>query len=74
MDQVNKFFFSVAVLQLFADVSEVVDVELSLGLNVKDSEVSIAAIFSEGASLDNSKITSLVVSSLRNLSKSRAVP
>ena len=52
MDQVNELLLSVAVLQLLADVPEIVDVELSLTLNVKNFEVGVSAFLAERASLN----------------------
>ena len=74
MDDVGELLRAVAVLQLLADVLEVVDVELSLALEIEDPEVGLTAFLGEGASLNRTKGTSLAVSSLRNLSKSRAAP
>lgn len=51
MDDFDELLIGVAVLQLFVDVSQVVDVELALALGVEESEVGLPAFFREGAAL-----------------------
>ena len=74
MDDLNESLIVVAILELLANISEVVEVELSLGSHVQKVEVLSSSLLVEGASLNQSYSTSLRVSSLRNVSKSRAAP
>ena len=74
MNDLNQLVVIVSVFQLVADVSQVVEVELSLSLNVQKGEVGPSSFFSKGTALNKSKVTSLAVTSLRKLSKSRAAP
>jgi len=74
VDDLDQLLVGVSVFELFVDISEVVEVEFSLGLNVEKGEVRLASLFGEGAALGGIKGTILVVSSLRNCSKSRGAP
>lgn len=51
VDDFDELLIGVAVLQLFVDVSQVVDVELALALGVEQSEVGLPAFLREGAAL-----------------------
>ena len=72
LNQVLELFFSVAVVKLFVDVSEVVDIELTFALGVKQGEVSASSFSGVGVSLNQKLCTTLFVSSLKKVSKSRA--
>ena len=74
VDDFDKLVIVVAILELLIDVAEVVEVELALGLNVKESEVGASAFFAEGAALNREISTTLLVSSFKNCSKSRGAP
>lgn len=74
VDDFDELFLAVAVLELFVDVAEVVEVELALALHVQKGEVGPSALFRKGAALSDRRGTMRVVSSLRNCSKSRAAP
>lgn len=51
MDDFDELLIGVAVLQLLIDVSQIVDVKLSLALGVEEGEVGLPAFFREGAAL-----------------------
>lgn len=51
MDDFDELLIGVAVLQLFVDVSQVVDVQLALALDVEEGEVGLPAFLREGAAL-----------------------
>lgn len=74
VDDFHQLVVGVAVLQLLADVPQVVEVQLSLGLHIQQSEVRSSAFLTEGVALHSQDCTTLAVSSLRNCSKSRGAP
>lgn len=74
VNDLPELVFIVAVFQLFVDVFKVSDVELAFSLNVQQGEVGLSSLLAEWAALNQIKFTILVVSSLRNPSKSRALP
>lgn len=74
VDKLNELFLTVAVFELVVDVKQVVQVQLSLSLDVQECEVGTSTIFVEGVSLSVKESTMRLVSSLRNCSKSRAAP
>lgn len=74
VDYLHQLVVIVAVLQLLADVSQVVKVQLSLGLHVQQSKVGSPALLAEGTALNSHDCTTLAVSSLRNCSKSSGAP
>lgn len=51
VDDLNKLVIAVAVLELLADVSQVIEIELSLSLHVEQGEVGSAAFLAERISL-----------------------
>jgi len=74
VDNLEELLVGVAVFELVRNVSEVFDVEFSLGLDVKEGEVGSSAFFGEGSSLHKRSLTTLEEISLRNSSKLRADP
>lgn len=74
MDYLGQLLVTVAVLQLVVNISQIVEIQLSLSLHVQKSEVSFAALLSKGVSLTRKIYTTLVVSYLKNCSKSRGAP
>ncbi len=74
MDDFDQLIIGVPVFELFVDVSQVVEIELALALDVKQGEVGFATFLREGAALNRNTLTMRAVSSLRKPSKSRAAP
>ena len=74
MNDFHKLLLAIAVLELLADVSQIVDIQLAFALNVQQGEVSSSALLTKGASLHIKKCTILAVNYLRNCSKSRGAP
>lgn len=74
VDYLNKLVIIVAILKLFINVSEIVEIQFSFTLDVQEGEVGSSSFLVEGAALNQIKTTILTVSSFRNCSKSRAAP
>lgn len=74
VDDLNKLIISVPVFQLLTDVSQVVQIELSFSLHVQQGEVRSAAFLAERISLSWNISTILLVSYLKNCSKSSGAP
>ena len=55
VNYLDQLVIGVAVFQLIVDVSQVVEVQLSLALHVQKSEVGLASLLREGAALNNNK-------------------
>jgi len=55
VNDLDQLVIGVAVFQLFVDVSQVVEVQLSLALHVQKSEVGLASLLREGVALNNNK-------------------
>lgn len=51
VDDLYQLLISVAVLQLFADVAQVVEVQLALAFNIQQGEVSSSSLFRERTAL-----------------------
>lgn len=66
MDYLDKLVITVAVLELLADVSQVVQIEFSLSLHVQQGEVRSASFLVERISLSWNISTILLVSYLKN--------
>ena len=74
VDYLDELIIIVSVLQLLVNISEVVQVQISLCLDVQKGEVSSSSFLTEWVSLNKRTTTILRVSSLRNCSKSKAAP
>jgi hypothetical protein len=74
MDQFNQLLVRISVFKLVVDISEVINIEITLSLDIEKSEVSFAALLIKWISLNDWISTMRRVSYFKKDSKSRACP
>ena len=74
VDDVHQLLLRISILQLVIQVPQVLEVQFSFALVVQQVEGVSPSLFVKRVALSHLSITILVVSSLTNPSKSRALP